>query len=533
MNRWSNNYYTQSSSKDRSPRRSRAQPSAPALSRSRRGSLVKTANNGYVNLCVFRVAHLTQLTLKSLIERQGVQVLNIEQVSLRGAGYKSFAVTVKEKDAPKLLGGSFWPGLVSCRPLQDVDPWHNDVFSRRLVREPHRPANHSEKNPHYSRRVSRVGGTQPGREEHKLRTVHAAGVQPQNINEKKAKANNKANPDKTKNSERKNDKELHKPLKERIQISTNEKRPQTTVHKGNKSTKVSINTIKIKHKNNDQNSPKEQIVHKTAHGKTLTVAHRSSRTRKPHLFTSSVSKNRKPKSTTKSSKRNNKSEGISDSKMIRDGRFQPEKSSVTAVPSPQVSSHHMALTSSKMYKNVNSTTNDTHDSKYTINKPQVRQSSWTTPLRGLLIVPSEEALRRLLGPDFDRLLTQYNLTDEEIFLGVRVLAHCARADGGPKKLQQLVYKICQPQVISLIKEFTRTVEEKHKARAERYFWDLGEFLDLYIVHNIFLQGMLSLFTTCLSKILALNYRKYVSDDLVKVYRGMHTKVFKNLPQGLA
>ncbi|KAK8392160.1 hypothetical protein O3P69_017633 [Scylla paramamosain] len=319
MNRWSNNYYTQSSSKDRSPRRSRAQPSAPALSRSRRGSLVKTANNGYVNLCVFRVAHLTQLTLKSLIERQGVQVLNIEQVSLRGAGYKSFAVTVKEKDAPKLLGGSFWPGLVSCRPLQDVDPWHNDVFSRRLVREPHRPANHSEKNPHYSRRVSRVGGTQPGREEHKLRTVHAA----------------------------------------------------------------------------------------------------------------------------------------------------------------------------------------------------------------------EEALRRLLGPDFDRLLTQYNLTDEEIFLGVRVLAHCARADGGPKKLQQLVYKICQPQVISLIKEFTRTVEEKHKARAERYFWDLGEFLDLYIVHNIFLQGMLSLFTTCLSKILALNYRKYVSDDLVKVYRGMHTKVFKNLPQGLA
>ncbi|XP_045126746.1 uncharacterized protein LOC123513565 [Portunus trituberculatus] len=531
MNRWSNNYYTQSSNKDR---RSHAKPSAPALSRSRRVSLAKTGSNGHVTLCVFRVAYLTQLTLKSHIESQGVQVLNIEQVSLRGAGYKSFAVTVKEKDAPKLLDRSFWPGLVSCRPLQDADPWHNDVFSRRLAREPHRHDSHSEKSPCHSRRVSRVGDTRPGYVEDEPRTVQAAGARPQNIIEKKAKVNNKTNPNRIKNSERQNDKELHKPLKERKQITTNDKRPKTTTHKGNKSVKLPTNTIRTKCKNSDENSLKEHVVvNKAAHRKTQTVAQRSSRTRKPYLVNSSVSKNRKAKSDTRSRKTSNKNEGKSNSKMINDARIQPEKSSVNSVPSSQVSPHHMTFTSSKKYKNVNSNTNDAHDSKYTVNKPQARQSSWTTPLRRLLSVSSEEALRRLLGPDYDRLLTQYDLTDQEIFLGVRVLAHSARADGGPKRLEQLVYKICQPQVVSLIKEFTRTVEEKYKARAERYFWDLGEFLDLYIVHNIFLQGMLSLFTTCLSKILALNYRKYVSDDLVKVYRGMHAKVFKNLPQGLA
>lgn len=377
-----------------------------------------------------------------------------------------------------------------------------------------------------------MGSAQLGRVEDKPRAVRAAGARPQNINEKKAKVNNKANPNKTKNSERKNDKELHKPLKERIQTSTTDKRPKTTAHKGNKSAKVPTNTIKIKHKNSDESSSKEHVANKTAHGKTLTAAHKSSRTRKPHLVTSSITKNRKPKSAVRSRKTNSKSEGISDSKMISDRKLQPEQSTVTSVSSSQVSPRHKAHTSSKKYKTVNRNINDALGSRYAINKPQVRPSSWITPLRGLLSVPSEEALTRLLGPDFDRLLTQYNLIDEEIFLGVRVLAHCARADGGPKKLQQLVYKICQPQVVSLIKEFTRTVEEKYKARAESYFWDLGEFLDVYIVQNIFLQGMLSLFTTCLSKILALNYRKYVSDDLVKVYRGMHTKVFKNLPQGL-
>ncbi|MPC46025.1 hypothetical protein E2C01_039733 [Portunus trituberculatus] len=451
MNRWSNNYYTQSSNKDR---RSHAKPSAPALSRSRRVSLAKTGSNGHVTLCVFRVAYLTQLTLKSHIESQGVQVLNIEQVSLRGAGYKSFAVTVKEKDAPKLLDRSFWP----------------------------------EKSPCHSRRVSRVGDTRPGYVEDEPRTVQAAGARPQNIIEKKAKVNNKTNPNRIKNSERQNDKELHKPLKERKQITTNDKRPKTTTHKGNKSVKLPTNTIRTKCKNSDENSLKEHVVvNKAAHRKTQTVAQRSSRTRKPYLVNSSVSKNRKAKSDTRSRKTSNKNEGKSNSKMINDARIQPEKSSVNSVPSSQVSPHHMTFTSSKKYKNVNSNTNDAHDSKYTVNKPQARQSSWTTPLRRLLSVSSEEALRRLLGPDYDRLLTQYDLTDQEIFLGVRVLAHSARADGGPKRLEQLVYKICQPQVVSLIKEFTRTVEEKYKARAERYFWDLGEFLDLYIVHNIFLQ----------------------------------------------
>ncbi|KAG0726434.1 hypothetical protein GWK47_036564 [Chionoecetes opilio] len=259
MNRWANNYYAQES-KDPTP--SQPQPHPPPTTHSRPGSTIKTGNNGTVNLCVFRVAHLTHLTLRSLIEHQGVGVLYIEQLSHKAAGYRSFVVTVEERDAPRLLSRSFWPGLVSCRLLQDADPRHNVVFSRRHARE------------------------------------------------------------------------LSLPI-------TNK--------------------------------------------------------------------------------------------------------------------------------------------------------------------------------------------DEEIMLGVRVLAHCARAEGRANKLQELVFKICQPQVVFLIKQFTRTIEEKHIWRAERYFWDLGEFLDQYIVHSLFIHGMLSLFTTCTSKILTLKYRKYVSDDLVKVYRGMQTKMFASLP----
>lgn len=88
-----------------------------------------------VNLCVFRVAHLTQLTLRSFIERQGVRVLDIEQTSHRGAAYRSFVVAVTEMDAPRLLNKGFWPGLVACRPLQDGDPGRNEVISRRYARE--------------------------------------------------------------------------------------------------------------------------------------------------------------------------------------------------------------------------------------------------------------------------------------------------------------------------------------------------------------------------------------------------------------
>lgn len=88
-----------------------------------------------VSLCVFRVAHLTQVTLRSFIERQGVRVLDIEQTSHKGTAYRSFVVVVAERDAPKLLNKGFWPGLVACRTLQDGEPWRGEVFSRRHPRE--------------------------------------------------------------------------------------------------------------------------------------------------------------------------------------------------------------------------------------------------------------------------------------------------------------------------------------------------------------------------------------------------------------
>lgn len=379
-----------------------------------------------------------------------------------------------------------------------------------------------------------MGGARPGHVlVDKARTVRSVASRPyatQNASERKGIANRIANSNNLKNNEKGNVKEPNKPQKGKIQTSRKnslaEKRPKTSTHKGNKSARVPTRTktVKVKRKNSDENVPKRNVANNTEHERVQPVTHRSTRTGKPNIGNLlSVGKNRKQKPGSRFIRKNSKSEGMSDNKKISDGKLQSLKSNVTSVPS-----HLTTPIVNKKYKNVLSSTNLTHDSKYTF-KPKVTQSNWVTPLRGLLSVSSEEALIRLLGPDFDRLLTQYNVTDEEIFLGVRVLAHCARAEGSPNKLQQLVYKICQPQVVLLIKEFTRTVEEKYKGRAERYFWDLGEFLDLYIVHNIFLQGMLSLFTACLAKILALNYRKYVSDDLVKVYRGMQMKVFANLP----
>lgn len=132
MNRWSNNYYTQQAGRD-TPRQQGS--ASPPSTHSRRSSIVKAGGNGVVNLCVFRVAHLTQLTLRSFIERQGVRVLHIEQTSHRSAAYRSFVVAVAERDAPKLLSKGFWPGLVACRPLQDGDPGRNEVISRRYARE--------------------------------------------------------------------------------------------------------------------------------------------------------------------------------------------------------------------------------------------------------------------------------------------------------------------------------------------------------------------------------------------------------------
>lgn len=278
------------------------------------------------------------------------------------------------------------------------------------------------------------------------------------------------------------------------------------------------NTTKVKRKTSDENKVKTQAPNDAEKGRVRTPFYKTVRTRKPSVANlPNMNRSQKQKSEGAASRRNSDSERTGQE--ISDRTLNQQKPEISPLRVPTVN---------RKYKNFSSHTRAT-ENKENYSKPKETQSTWLRPMQTLLRMSSEEALKRLLGPQFDGLIIQENISDRELFLGVRLLAHCARADVSPNMHQSLVYRICQPQIITLIKEFTRTVEERYKERAESYFWHLGEFLDLYIVHNIFLQGMLSLFTTCLSKILALSYRQYVSADLVKVYRGMHSKVFTNLP----
>lgn len=283
---------------------------------------------------------------------------------------------------------------------------------------------------------------------------------------------------------------------------------------------TSASTVKAKRKLSDENKLKKQNPSDGEKGRARTPFYKTARTRKSSVMNfPNPTKNRRLKAEGANSRRNSTNSEQTSDQEISERKARQRKPDISPL---------RVFTVNKKYKNLSSRTKPT-ENKGNFSKPKETQSNWLRPMQALLKVSSEEAMERLLGPEFDGLIIQENISDRELFLGVRLLAHCARADVGPTMQQNLVFRICQPQIITLIKEFTRTVEEKYKERAESYFWHLGEFLDLYIVHEIFLQGMLSLFTTCLSKILALSYRRYVSVDLVKVYRGMHSKVFTNLP----
>ncbi|XP_069157719.1 micronuclear linker histone polyprotein-like [Procambarus clarkii] len=160
-------------------------------------------------------------------------------------------------------------------------------------------------------------------------------------------------------------------------------------------------------------------------------------------------------------------------------------------------------------------------------EPVQSYTNWLVPLSTLLILSSEEVVARLLGPHYDQLLTQNDISDDELFLGIKVLAHASRAKCSSVIMRRLLHKIWQPPIINLIKTFSVTVERRYPERAERYFWDLAEFLDAYITNDMSINGMPSLFSTCLSEVLALSYKSYVGDNLVKVYKKMQDQVAKS------
>ncbi|XP_047484972.1 uncharacterized protein LOC125036422 [Penaeus chinensis] len=149
-----------------------------------------------------------------------------------------------------------------------------------------------------------------------------------------------------------------------------------------------------------------------------------------------------------------------------------------------------------------------------------QQLNWVVLLSGLLILSPDEAVDHLLGSEFDGLLAREIVSDDELFIGMKVLAHASRSDADPNKLEMLAYKIWQPHIIELIRTFSVTVEKYYPERAERYFWDLAEFLDIYVSYKLQIDKLPNLVSACLSEVLVLSYKSYVSEELVNIYRKM-------------
>lgn len=151
--------------------------------------------------------------------------------------------------------------------------------------------------------------------------------------------------------------------------------------------------------------------------------------------------------------------------------------------------------------------------------------NWVVLLSGLLILSPEEAVDHLLGSEYDGLLAREVVSDDELFIGVKVLAHASRSSGDPDKLKMLAYKIWQPHIIELMKTFSVTVEKYYPERAERYFWDLAEFLDIYVSYKLQIDKLPNLISASLSEVLVLSYKSYVSEELVNIYRKMQGKIY--------
>ncbi|XP_071521114.1 uncharacterized protein [Panulirus ornatus] len=547
----------------------------PGVNRRRRSGQMKAVGEEVAHLWVFRVVHLTKVTLKSFIERQGIQVLDIHQVSHKESAHKSFLVTVNQSDAPTLLYRTFWPGLVSCKMWYERGNVRRaTIFSRRSSRDPHATTHakdgeamvgerrnltldHSRKQVPLDLGHKETHTTLP----HPDSTVHDN----QTINERKDKDNNKSNvktvrTEKVAPNKRSNVKENVRRVGDAKpggrKNSTSEKRDKNATNKGNKlnngKKKVTKNAGKRKDKRSgdkdrgikrnadvskgqdggDVYQKKERLVvlekdkenigdntvyqhntvsqHRYNEGKRQTVGqgrsreNMSDRIKRDNVEVVKTGRQVDDKAVDKGKKRRHMTQKY-DSSGGQHRTGQP----VSQVPDLPALTHddpsHYPATSEPAAMS---------------SDKGVKQPSWVLSLSKLLILSSEEVVARLLSPEYDGLLSQDSITDDELFLGVKVLAHSVRSRSGPDHLRRLLRKIWQPHVISLVKTFSVTVEMQYPERAERYFWDLAKFLDLYIVYDMDIDGMPSLFTTCLSEVLALSYRSRVSDDLVKVYRGM-------------
>ncbi|XP_068218161.1 micronuclear linker histone polyprotein-like [Palaemon carinicauda] len=640
------------------------------------------AGKGVAQLYVFRVVHLTSVTLESFIRNQGIEVLQVEEVSPRGAAYRSFMVTVHEKDAPTLLLKTFWPGLVSCKYWHDqVEIGKGSTLSRRSsarsnrrISSAHRrekagakPKKDDEKErpPHVLPPLetlspkSKEAKSQNKKSQRKTKKTGPRSVTASKITKKKGnsrrgsvvkngagndaqgssrKGNKKEKTSKKNKSKNEGDKvakdgkgkkkvkdspgESKAKIKQTSGKEEGKSKDQASVKKKSsgaktketvkvrdtgkirdskgsgglgkrqdnspekntdkeKGDKSAENKKKGKENNDKRNDGKKDVDTKdrgeqTTKGKSSgheskdkTQAERKSdETRqKPGSHPVNDKKsNKDPKeeqnnkararedqaqstvqvnvkevlvtdserrsigAKDRSSRIRNAADGSNSGRgylythetekdSSRQGYLLPEipvKSPyLTSTPTPR--SQEKQKESSSSYSN---SLPDINKHRSTSQGGTKKHPNWVVPLSGLLILSSEETLYMLLGNDFDGLLSQDVISDDELFLGVKALAHASRAKASEEDIVRLVKKIWQPHVIQLIKTFTVTVERLYPDRAERYFWDLAEFLDLYVSRNIHIDQLTNLIDTCFMEVLALSYKSFLSEDIVKVFRVM-------------
>ncbi|XP_064088183.1 serine/arginine repetitive matrix protein 2-like [Macrobrachium nipponense] len=683
-------YYAQP--QDMASYKDRSADHSPAPDRGRQ------EKEGVALLWVFRVVHLTDVTLESFIRSQGVEVLQVEEVSPRGAAYKSFLVTVHEKDAPTLLHKTFWPGLVSCKywheqveaskgatlsrrssarsnrkttlalerervaeqrkksdgerppqilpPLQKVSPKSKTAKSlRRLKTSNNNPGQTKKTARKPKKSISR--GAVPSGKITKKKAESRRGSLAKNVGSNDAQGSNRKSSkkekgnkkEKSKNPDDKGPKERKK--KKKVKGSSGEgkaEKEQTTAKddsrvkdpapsKKRSSDAKARENIKVRDTGKERGAKgsgttlgKRQDDAKENRGKQKTVTsgenenkNRESRNprnegkqgavnvereNKPGQGKNSGDKN-KGKSQTERKSTGKKQKPDSGHPNERPSNNEPKerqnkdhsdrraplseitvevsvKEALTKDPDRRSigekdrSSRIRAVAdgshSGRGYLYTQETEKDSNRQGYLLPEIPVKSPSfsvastpssqgrpkesasgyasplpdinqhrsnaqagtkrhpnWVVPLSGLLILSSEEVVYALLGNDFDGLLTQDVISDDELFLGVKVLAHASRAKVREEDLVQLVRKIWQPHVIRLIKTFTVTVERLYPERAERYFWDLAEFLDLYVSRDMHIDQMPNLIDTCYMEVLALSYKSFLSDQIVKVFSVMQSQ----------
>ncbi|KAK7083557.1 hypothetical protein SK128_027185 [Halocaridina rubra] len=643
--------------------------------------------DGKVKLWVYRVVHLNDLTLASFIRRQGIEVLDVQQISHKEAAYKSFLVTVYAKDAPVLLHKTFWPGLVSCTYWQDQPSASRggtlsrrssaketgreiqekgSTFPKLFVRTEPEPSSsnkqsaevikerlHSTKSDHdkgnqrqsirsaqYGRgATTRVISSKVNRKSSKrrkdntgkqtkmnntntsLKSIRNASVLPK---KKKTRKKKKKKPKEKLHAEDiglENMKVKYRKVRHKDETLANKFSKNSSDDDGMKDDKVNNNTINVKgrdkamlksNKTKSAKSSNSDSSKKLQKNKKRKDSHKNTKATMANggnQKTESKSKDKKQTSSPKTKlldkdklakskdiKTEDRRETLSEklnSKVSVQERDKPYKNSEQSIseknnppsnakdkndhdskknmksdPSARTTASDQAMGSKNRLKDTDDNQSRTRGKVTALRRnryvlPEIpiktpaivvdgkssstlpipldnegksehrtetqeyhtrKNSNWVMSLSGLLIMAPEDAVTKLLGPDFDAMLIQDVVSDDELFLGIKVLAHASRAKTSPALLQRLVNKIWQPHVVNLIKTFTVTVERLYPDRAERYFWDLAEFMDLYVSDNMHIKHVSSLINTCAMETQALRYKSYVSDDIMKVFKVMQSKV---------